>query len=63
MGLCGGWHKEADDHFSLLEHKQRLAMATDREIALLREWEIYSVKLTDIDTSTAPDIAWPEQPK
>ncbi|WP_274725658.1 tail fiber assembly protein [Xenorhabdus bovienii] len=38
-------------------------MATDREIALLREWEIYSVKLTEIDTSTAPDVKWPEQPK
>ena len=37
-------------------------MATDEEIEHLKQWEIYSIKLSDIDTSTAPDIEWPEKP-
>ncbi|PHM26555.1 tail fiber assembly protein [Xenorhabdus budapestensis] len=54
---------EAEERIRQLERRKRLEMATEQEIALLREWEIYSVKLTDIDISTAPDIAWPEPPK
>ncbi|WP_258087590.1 tail fiber assembly protein, partial [Xenorhabdus bovienii] len=42
---------ETELKIARLERKKRLEMATDREIALLREWEIYSVKLTEIDTS------------
>ncbi len=38
----------------MLERKKRLEMATERDIALLREWEIYSVKLSDVD--------WPKSP-
>ncbi|WP_334468134.1 tail fiber assembly protein [Arsenophonus sp. PmNCSU2021_1] len=28
----------------------------------LRAWEMYSVKLNDIDTATAPEIDWPKKP-
>lgn len=36
--------------------------ATDEEAAALVEWKKYRVKLMRIDTSKAPDIAWPVQP-
>ncbi|WP_340621036.1 tail fiber assembly protein [Xenorhabdus siamensis] len=54
---------EAEERIRQLERRKRLEMATEQEIALLREWEIYSVKLSDVDCSTAPDITWPEPPK
>ncbi|NHX33848.1 tail fiber assembly protein, partial [Escherichia coli] len=28
----------------------------------LTAWEIYSIKISDIDTSLAPDIDWPQKP-
>ncbi|WP_426099316.1 tail fiber assembly protein [Providencia sp. PROV200] len=52
----------AEQNILMLERKVRLGMATDEEIELLRQWEIYSVKLSDIDTSFAPDIDWPQKP-
>ncbi|MBI0678604.1 tail fiber assembly protein [Citrobacter koseri] len=39
-----------------------LGMATDEETALLLEWKKYRVQVNRVDTSTAPDIDWPEQP-
>ncbi|CCW31086.1 putative tail fiber protein of a prophage [Xenorhabdus nematophila F1] len=54
---------EADERIRQLERRKRLEMTTEQEIALLREWEIYSVKLSDVDCSSAPDVKWPEQPK
>lgn len=54
--------EEAEQSILMLERKVRLGMATDDEIELLRLWEIYSVKVSDIDTSTAPDIEWPVKP-
>lgn len=53
---------EAEQNISMLDRKVRLDMATDAEVALLKQWEIYSIKVSDIDTSTAPDIDWPEKP-
>ncbi|WP_272661936.1 MULTISPECIES: tail fiber assembly protein, partial [unclassified Providencia] len=53
---------EAEQNILMLERKVRLGMATDEEIELLRQWEIYSVKVSDIDTSTAPDIEWSMKP-
>lgn len=53
---------EAEQNILMLERKVRLGMATDEEIELLRQWEIYSIKVSDIDTSTAPDIEWPAKP-
>lgn len=39
-----------------------LDIATDDETAKLTEWKKYRVLLKRIDTSTAPDIAWPTAP-
>lgn len=40
-----------------------LDMATDEEKAQLIEWKKYRVLLNRVDTSTAPDIEWPEKPE
>ncbi|WP_277888405.1 tail fiber assembly protein, partial [Escherichia coli] len=39
-----------------------LGMATDDETKLLLAWKKYRVLLNRVDTSTAPDIEWPEEP-
>ncbi|HHR6226865.1 TPA: tail fiber assembly protein [Providencia alcalifaciens] len=53
---------EAEKNITILERKVRLGMATDDETDLLTAWEIYSVKVADIDTSLAPDIEYPQKP-
>lgn len=53
---------EAEQVIAMLERKVRLGMATDEDKAKLSEWEIYSVKMSDVYTSTAPDIDWPVKP-
>ncbi|MEA1062774.1 tail fiber assembly protein [Erwinia sp. HR93] len=40
-----------------------IEIATDEEIAQLLVWKKYRVLLNRVDTSTAPDIAWPEAPE
>lgn len=40
-----------------------LGLATDAEISKLNAWRKFRVMLNRVDTSTAPDINWPEQPK
>lgn len=37
-------------------------IATEEETAALAAWKKYRVLLMRVDTSTAPDITWPEQP-
>ncbi|HHL1887459.1 TPA: tail fiber assembly protein, partial [Klebsiella pneumoniae] len=39
-----------------------LEMATDDEKTRLAAWKKYRVLLNRVDTSTAPDIKWPEKP-
>lgn len=53
---------DAEKNITILERKVRLNMATDDDKNNLTAWEIYSVKVSDIDTSTAPDIEWPVKP-
>ncbi|EGT3609618.1 tail fiber assembly protein [Morganella morganii] len=53
---------EAEQEIAILERKVRLGMATDADQAKLTEWEIFSVRVTDTDTSLAPDIEWPLKP-
>ena len=53
---------EAEQEIAMLERKVRLNMATDEDKVKLNEWEIYSVKVSDVDTSTAPDITWTAKP-
>lgn len=48
-----GWRQDAVD----------AGVATDEEAAALFEWKKYRVLLMRVDTSTAPDITWPEQPQ
>lgn len=55
--------EESEKNITILERKVRLGMATEDEKDLLTAWEIYSIKIADIDTSTAPDIEFPEKPK
>ena len=54
---------EAEQQILIFERKVRLGMATDEEIEHLKQWEIYSIKLSDIDTSLALDIEWPQRPE
>ncbi|WP_108477910.1 tail fiber assembly protein [Providencia alcalifaciens] len=53
---------EAEKNITILERKVRLSMATDDDKNSLTAWEIYSIKIADIDTSLAPDIDWPKKP-
>ncbi|HHR6392312.1 TPA: tail fiber assembly protein [Providencia alcalifaciens] len=53
---------EAEKNITILERKVRLNMATDDDKNSLTAWEIYSINVADIDTSTAPDITWPVKP-
>ncbi|SUC15891.1 Caudovirales tail fibre assembly protein [Proteus vulgaris] len=46
-----------------LERKIRLELATDEDKVLLTEWEIYTVKLGDVNPELAPDIEWPQRPE
>ncbi|EHT0833430.1 tail fiber assembly protein, partial [Escherichia coli] len=39
-----------------------LEIATEEEKSLLAAWKTYRVLLNRVDTSTAPDIEWPEEP-
>lgn len=54
---------EASAVIAPLERAVKLGIATDEEVRRLESWELYSVLLNRIDTSTAPDIDWPEQPE
>ncbi|MGL5726700.1 MAG: tail fiber assembly protein [Plesiomonas sp.] len=54
--------REAEDAIKPLERAKSLGIATPQELALLTEWEKYSVYLMRVDTSTAPNITWPVKP-
>ena len=53
---------EASLKISILQDAVDLDMATDAEAAALPLWKTYRVLLNRVDTSTAPDINWPEMP-
>lgn len=52
---------EAEQAIAMLERKVRLGMATNEDEIKLTEWEIFSVKVADTDTSLVPDINWPQK--
>lgn len=54
---------EAESVIKPLDRARNLGMATDGELSMLLEWEKYSVMLMRVDTSLAPDVAFPEKPK
>ncbi|HAW2300186.1 TPA: tail fiber assembly protein [Escherichia coli] len=39
-----------------------MEIATEEETLLQEAWKKYLVLLNRVDTSTAPDIEWPEEP-
>ncbi|WP_321146624.1 tail fiber assembly protein [Providencia alcalifaciens] len=53
---------EAEQQIMMLERKVRLGMATNEEVELLKQWEIYSINVSNIDTSLAPGIEWIQKP-
>ncbi|MEY0766934.1 tail fiber assembly protein [Providencia huaxiensis] len=53
---------DAEKNITMLERKVKLNMATDDDKNSLTAWEVYSIKVSDIDTSNAPDIEWPVKP-
>lgn len=53
----------ANNSIAPLQDAVELDMATDAETLLLERWKKYRVLLNRVDTSTAPDIDWPEQPE
>ncbi|WP_241622832.1 tail fiber assembly protein [Rosenbergiella australiborealis] len=54
--------QQATDTINPLQDAVDLEMATDEEKAQLTAWRKYRVLLTRVDTSTAPDIDWPQAP-
>lgn len=54
---------EAAEAIAPLQDAVDLDMATDEEIALLKEWKKYRVLLNRVDTSLAPDINFPAKPE
>lgn len=53
----------AGETISTLQDAVELKLATEDETAQLEQWKKYRVLLNRVDTSTAPDISWPEQPR
>ncbi|EGS3002202.1 tail fiber assembly protein [Escherichia coli] len=47
----------------MLPSSVELEIATEEENSLLEAWKKYRVLLNRVDTSTAPDIEWPEEPR
>lgn len=54
--------EEASKIIAPLQDAVDLDMATDEEKTKLLEWKKYRIYLNRVDTSTAPDITWPEKP-
>lgn len=52
----------AKQHISLWQTQLQLGMISDADKAKLIEWMHYITALQAVDTSTAPDINWPQQP-
>lgn len=52
----------AKQHISLWQTQLQLGMISDADKAKLIEWMHYITALQTVDTSTAPDINWPQQP-
>jgi hypothetical protein len=54
--------REANAKIAPLNDAVELGIQTEEEVMQLTEWKKYRVALSRIDTSTAPDIVWPEIP-
>lgn len=54
--------RDAEAIIAPLQRAVKHGLATDAEKQLLEEWEVYTVLLSRVDTSKAPDIEWPPVP-
>lgn len=52
----------ATEQISILSYAVNNGIASETEINKLPMWEAYRVELNRVDTSTAPNINWPEKP-
>lgn len=53
---------KAEEMILPLQRAVKYEIASEEEMEQLKEWEIFSVKLSRIDTSLAPEIEWPDPP-
>lgn len=53
---------EANQKTQFWQTQLMLDIITDEDKASLTEWMLYVQKVQAVDTSTAPDIIWPEKP-
>lgn len=53
---------EANDTITYLQDAIDVGLDDDDYAAKLKDWKKYRVLLNRVDTSTAPDISWPEKP-
>lgn len=53
---------KAEEMILPLQRAVKYGIASEEELQSLKKWEIYSVKLSRVDTSLAPEIEWPEPP-
>ncbi|KFF79584.1 hypothetical protein IY40_07500 [Serratia marcescens] len=52
----------AESKITMLSRAVKLGIATDNEKEKLNQWEAYSVYLSRVEVSNAPDIDWPSIP-
>ncbi|MGK0667124.1 tail fiber assembly protein [Serratia marcescens] len=52
----------AESKIAMLSRAVKLGIATDNEKEKLNQWEVYSVYLSRVEVSNAPDIDWPSIP-
>ena len=53
---------EAEVAIAPLQRAVKYGIATDEEKKSLEKWEVYTVMLSRVNASQAPDILWPEKP-
>ncbi len=54
--------EDASSTIAILERAVKYEIATEDEKAALEEWGRYSVLVSRVDTTNAPDIDWPPLP-
>ncbi|HGK4756314.1 TPA: tail fiber assembly protein [Enterobacter cloacae] len=53
---------EAEVAIAPLQRAVKYGIATDEEKKSLEKWEVYTVMLSRVNASQAPDVLWPEKP-
>ncbi|MHA0964721.1 tail fiber assembly protein [Enterobacter ludwigii] len=53
---------KAEEMILPLQRAVKYGIASEEEMERLKAWEIFSVELSRVDTSLAPEIEWPEPP-